>query len=135
MAKVTFTSIYNEAVKSANSLQKKENLLVAGKYFKAVISGAEKRMDLSNVNKSELSSELDEVILDVFGRPMPQVFALNIEAVTDCIERVNAFNKRKEDSERLSAKAETERIAAKAAKDAEIAEKRAAGIAAGKIKA
>jgi hypothetical protein len=132
---LTFTNIYNKAVKTANQLQKFENLLISGNFFTKRLESSEKRLKLEFINKVELSNELSETIIEVFGMPKTEIFELNFERVTQSIEAINAILKAKQDTERLNAKAETERIAANEAKKAEIAEKKKAGIAAGKITA
>jgi hypothetical protein len=123
MASLTYTNIFNAATSTANQLQRQEVKLTNGNFFRKLVKEAEKRMSLSDIHKEGCASELSEAIKNCFGSEMPEIYNLNFEVVTSCIERINAFHKAKQDAEAYIAKATAEAEATKA-KAAEAQEKR-----------
>jgi hypothetical protein len=133
---LTYTKAYNKVIGDATKVVKMQNTLLAGNLFKKYIEGLEKQLSsVSFVEKEKLSSELEGAIMVCFGRPMPDIYALNFQRVTELIEKINAYNKAQEDADRLKKAGEIERAEKKAAFEKSQAEKRAAGVKAGKITA
>jgi hypothetical protein len=133
---LTYTKAYNKVVSDATKIVKMQGVILNGNLFKKYIDGLDRQLSTTTlVDSATLSAELEGAILLCFGRPMPELYALNMGRVVELKEKINAYNKAVEDQERLKKAGEIERAEKKQAFDKAQAEKKQAGIKAGKITA